>query len=312
MNNTTTSPNVDHVYFENRTRVDEDLVLAMKPYLLLILLIQGLLSTVGNLIIWLMTITMPTLRKKTCVYFILCLSFSDLLFGSSTIDHYFQSKLDFIPTWRCFLAAVVSLSAFLISLTQTFLICLERTLHIMHFPHSTSLLTDKNRTTTVLVTWVVCVGYVCVLVAIASRECTIEDSTIEDILSNCTYVKNGVFFFLAPMYTGVICLYIYLLYKIKKLQKSVRDLKFNPENPNEAAIQNSSLKLFRNIFKTLSVFVMMYVVSFTPFLIILTQNFFFGNYDRNMFAIVAILMGLNSLCSPLLYIWRFEEVRRFI
>ncbi|XP_069105189.1 adrenocorticotropic hormone receptor-like [Argopecten irradians] len=289
--------------------LDDDLDLAIKPYLLLILFIEGLLSIVGNLIICLMTITMPILRKKTYVYFILCLSFSDLLFGSSTIDHYFQSRLDYIPTWRCILTLIVSLSTFLISMTQTLLICLERTLRITKFPNSSSWVSDKNRTSVVLVLWVICFMYVCILTTTASKYCSYEDSTVEDILSNCSFICIGVFLLFTPIYIGIVCLYIFLLYKIKKLQTSVRNLKFNPENPSEVAVHSSSLKLFRNIFKTLSVFVSMYIISFTPFLILLTESFIFGSFERKLFAVVAILIALNSLISPLLYIWRFKEVR---
>ncbi|XP_060066390.1 cannabinoid receptor type 1B-like [Ylistrum balloti] len=308
MNNTSVFPEHNQINFENENLVDESLNLPMKPYLLLILFIQALLSTVGNLIICLMTITMPTLRKNMCVYFILCFSFSDLLFGSATIDHYFQSNLDDIPLWRCLITTTVSLSAFLISLAQAFLICLERTLHILYFPRSSSLLTDKNRTFIVVGTWVFCVVYICVLVA--SRDCSLKERTVEDFLSSCTSVVNGVYALFAPLYIGVVFQYLYLLYKVKKLQTSVRNLKSNQQNQSEATVQNSSLELFRNIFKTVSVFVVTYVVSFSPMLMLFSENAFTGNFNREMFALVVILLGLNGLISPLLYIWRFKDVRR--
>ncbi|OWF37332.1 Sphingosine 1-phosphate receptor 3 [Mizuhopecten yessoensis] len=293
-------------------------------------LIVGFLTCViiliSNLLVLIVLICQPEIRKNYRIEFILWLCLSDIVVGISGLLFVCNFLIKGLSknTHYCSLMYYFIAAGIGQSLAQTFLICIDRHMAVVANVRY-KLFNKKYRYIVIFGTWVFIHTYVGTLVAVFMRTDYITYCSAKSFPYSKLFLTAINVLFLSLL-LAIPCLYISTMISFRNRSKRTHNypnviLSVVNSAPSSQSTQNIAHFLEKNkirhkyekhVLVTTGLIVVVFLLLNGPFLFIII--FLEGNdfiaVQRSTRILISLMTFLNSAVNPMLYAWRIRKVRQ--
>ncbi|XP_033752405.1 adenosine receptor A2a-like [Pecten maximus] len=294
----------------------------VKSLPLTVVFVMSVFVTASNLLVLVILLCKPGIRKNYRIEFILWLCLSDIVVGITGwlfVFNYIIKDLS-TNTHYCSLMYHFIGAGIGQSIAHTFLICIDRYMAVVNNIKYKQF-NKKYRYMVIFGTWFFIHGYVGILVVICMRVKSITYCSLESFPRYKTFV-NGTNALYMPLLVSIPCLYIYVLIVFKKRLRQTHNCPHVPLyvvgtattseiQVNRGQRKQRIQKYEEHVIVTTGLIVVTFLLLTGPFILIVSFLYGFGlmSVNRSTRILITILTFCNSTVNPFLYVWRIRKFR---